>query len=289
MTISDFFTSLRVRHWTKNVLVFASLVFAHEAMEPSAFLNTLAGFILFCFAAGAVYIHNDILDIEQDRLHPSKSARPFASGKISVRMGWVMMLAVLMVDIPLSFLLNRGFGVAVVLYILLQILYSRRLKNVVILDVFIISLGFVLRVVAGAMIIGVAVSSWILVCTMLLALFLALSKRRHELTLLENGACAHRPILSEYSPHLLDQMIGVVTSATLVAYMIYSLSDETVAKFGPNMIWTVPFVLYGIFRYLYLIHQKNAGGQPEEIILSDLPLQLAIIGYGIVSIAVIYF
>lgn len=289
MNIRDFFTSLRIRHWTKNVLVFAALIFAHEAAHPIEVIRTLAGFILFCFAAGAVYIHNDIVDIDQDRMHPTKGLRPIASGRVTIRTGWITMVAVLAVDLPLSFILSPQFGTAVIAYVLLQILYSRRFRNVVILDVFIISMGFVLRVVAGAVIIGVAVSSWILVCTMLLALFLALSKRRHELTLLEEGACAHRPILCEYSAHLLDQMIGVVTSATLVAYMIYSLSDETVAKFGPNMILTVPFVLYGIFRYLYLIHQKNAGGQPEEIILSDLPMQLAIIGYGIVSIAVIYF
>jgi 4-hydroxybenzoate polyprenyltransferase len=163
------------------------------------------------------------------------------------------------------------------------------LKNRIILDVFVISFGFLLRVIAGAVAIDVVISNWILVCTILLALFLALSKRRHELILLDNNADSHREILREYSPYLLDQMIGVVTSATLVAYMIFTLSDETVAKFGQGMILTVPFVLYGIFRYLYLVHQKKVGGQPEEILLSDIPLQLTIIAYGIVALIVIYF
>jgi 4-hydroxybenzoate polyprenyltransferase len=189
----------------------------------------------------------------------------------------------------LSFLFDIRFGVAALAYVLLQAAYTLALKHVVILDVFVISFGFLVRVIAGALPIHVVISKWILICTMLLALFLALSKRRHEIVLLERRADTHRLILREYTPYLLDQMIGVVTSATLVAYMIFTLAPETVAKFGGNMVLTVPFVLYGIFRYLYLVHTKNTGGMPEETLLTDLPLQVNILAYGVVSILVIYF
>jgi len=181
-----------------------------------------------------------------------------------------------------------NFGLIVGCYFLLQLLYTHFLKNIVIVDVFAISLGFLLRVVAGAVAIDVVISSWILICTILLALFLALSKRRHELMLLNAYADVHRVILKEYSPYLLDQMVGVVTSATLIAYIIFTLSEETIAKFG-NMVITVPFVLYGIFRYLYLVHMKDKGGQPEEVLLTDIPLQLDIILYGVVVLCIIYW
>lgn len=201
----------------------------------------------------------------------------------------MLMTVLYAISIPLSFYLDIYFGYVVLGYVVLQAAYSRYLKNRVILDVFVISIGFLLRVIAGAFAINVEISNWILVCAMLLALFLALSKRRHELVLLDNDADSHREILKEYSPYLLDQMIGVVTSATFVTYIIFTLSDETTGKFGNNMILTVPFVLYGIFRYLYLVHRKNAGGQPEEILLSDIPLQLSIIAYGITAMLIIYY
>lgn len=190
--------------------------------------------------------------------------------------------------LALSFIFDIRFGAVALSYVLLQVAYTLALKHVVILDVFVIGFGFLLRVIAGALPIRVEVSRWILICTMLLALFLALSKRRHEIVLLDERADTHRLILREYSSYLLDQMIGVVSSATLVAYMIFTLSPETVAKFGGNMVLTVPFVLYGIFRYLYLVHTKKSGGMPEETLLADLPLQLDILGYGAVAILVIY-
>jgi len=289
MTLHDLTGSLRVRQWTKNVVVFAALIFAGRATDSGFLVRSAAAFFLFSLVSGAVYVFNDILDIAHDSLHPLKRSRPIASGRIPLPAAWTLFIVTAGAALIGAFLLDTGFGAVATAYFTLQAFYSMYLKNIIILDVFIISIGFVLRVVAGAVVLNVDISSWILVCTMLLALFLALSKRRHEITLLESGASDHRVILAEYSPYLLDQMIGVVTSATLVAYMIFTLSDETVAKFGKYLILTVPFVLYGIFRYLYLVHNKNAGGQPEEVLLTDIPLQIAIAGYGLTAIAVIYF
>lgn len=289
MTFGDILKTLRIRQWTKNTLIFAALIFSGHARDSSSIAKSVEAFVLFCLVTGAVYIFNDIVDVEKDRAHPVKKFRPFAAGLISMRTGWLLCSFLGVIAIIVSFLFNAGFGAAVLGYVLLQVAYTFSLKHAVILDVFVISFGFLLRVIAGALAIQVAVSNWILICTMLLALFLALSKRRHEIVLLEKQVDVHRVILKEYTPYLLDQMIGVVTSATLVAYMIFTLSEETVLKFGSHMVLTVPFVLYGIFRYLYLVHSKNEGGQPEETLLSDIPLQLDILAYGIVAILVIYY
>ncbi len=288
MTGSDLFDSMRVRQWIKNILLFAALVFSGHAFDPLYLFRTVQAFIVFCLISGAVYVLNDILDVAMDREHPVKRLRPFAAGRLSMRTGWMLFGALVVVGLPFSFLLGLPFGAAASAYFLLQIAYTVRLKHVVILDVFIISIGFLIRVAAGALVIGVDISRWILVCTMLLSLFLALSKRRHELVLLERRADQHRVCLREYTPYLLDQMIGVVTSATLVTYLIFTLAPETVAKFGGNMVLTVPFVLYGIFRYLYLVHAKDGGGRPEETLLADIPLQLNILAYGLVAVLVIY-
>ena len=289
MTAWDALASLRPRQWTKNVLVFAALVFSGHAFNPGDVARTAAAFCLFCLLSGAVYVLNDIVDIEKDRAHPVKRNRPLPSGRLSVRAAWVLVILFGPGILAVAAFFDPRFACAAFIYFSLQISYSLALKNIVILDVFVISFGFVLRVVAGALPIGVVISNWILICTMLLALFLALSKRRHEIILLEDRADAHRLILREYTPYLLDQMIGVVTSATLVAYMVFTLTTETIAKFGPHMVLTVPFVLYGIFRYLYLVHTKKSGGMPEETLLADLPLQIDILAYGIVSVLIIYF
>jgi len=288
MTVGDLAGCLRIRHWTKNILIFAALVFSRNVHRGDDLLLTATAFLLFSLATGAVYLFNDLLDVESDRRHPIKRTRPIASGRVAQGSALALFFVLLVASHAAAFLFHIGFGFVLSTYTVVQILYSWRLKNVVILDVFVVSAGFLLRVIAGGVVIGVEISNWILVCTMLLALFLALSKRRHELTLLEENAYEHRIILREYSPYLLDQMIGVVASATLVAYTIFTLSDVTIEKFGRSMILTVPFVLYGIFRYLYLVHRQDAGGQPEETLLTDPPLQIAILGYGIVSLLVIY-
>ncbi len=289
MSVRDLIGCFRPRQWTKNVVLFSALIFAGHALVFHDVAVAFAAFILFSLSTGAVYIFNDIQDIERDREHPIKKRRPIASGRVSQKNAWIISCLLIICMLPAAFFLNRNFGYVVLGYVVIQILYTQLFKNIVILDVLVISTGFVLRVIAGAVVINVEISNWILVCAMLLALFLVLSKRRHELTFLEENASSHRIILSEYTPYLLDQMIGVVTAATLVTYMIFTLSEETVGKFGSNMVLTVPFVLYGIFRYLYLVHRKDAGGQPEEILLSDIPLQLDILAYGIVSVIIIYF
>lgn len=279
--------SLRPRQWTKNIILFAALVFANHAHQASYVMRSVAAFFLFCLISGSIYILNDIIDRVSDSSHPVKKHRPIASGALPVETARKVFSALLVITLLLSFAFSRPFGLAVSIYVLLQLAYTFKLKRVIILDVFAVSFSFLLRVVAGALAINVDISDWILVCSMLLALFLTLSKRRHELTLLETNAGNHRVILDEYSPYLLDQMIGVVTSATLVAYIIFTLDTETVAKFG-EMILTVPFVLYGIFRYLYLVHVKHLGGQPEEILLTDIPLQIDIALYGIAALMLIY-
>jgi 4-hydroxybenzoate polyprenyltransferase len=242
--------------------------------------DTIIAFIIFCLLSGSVYTLNDLLDVKQDRTHPKKSLRPLASGKLQPPIAIVSGSILVVLSLTNAFWLNTNFGFIALGYFILQIAYSTALKHVVILDVLAVSIGFVLRAIAGAEVINVPISSWLLVCTILLALFLSLGKRRHEIILLEGNAANHRKILYEYSPALLDQMISVVTASTVVAYALYTMSAETINKFQTdNLKFTIPFVLYGIFRYLYLIHQKSEGGSPEKILLNDRPLLINIILY----------
>jgi len=281
--------SMRPKQWTKNLFVFAALLFSRNLFDLSLLLNTILAFFIFCLLSGCVYIVNDLADLESDKKHPLKSQRPLASGKLkfSEAVGALIILAP--VSLGFSFYMGTPFFLTALGYLFLQLAYSFLLKHIIILDVFSVAFGFVLRVVAGAMAIQVKISPWLLICTILLALFLALSKRRHELILLEEGAQNHRKILSEYSPYLLDQMISVVTASTVMAYSLYTMSGETIRKFGTkNLIFTIPFVLYGIFRYLYLVHQKKAGGNPESVILTDRSLIVAIILW-IISVALILY
>lgn len=289
MKLRDLIQSLRPTQWTKNFFIFAPLVFAKEFFALDLWLKTGAAFAIFCFFSGALYLVNDILDVEEDKLHPKKSQRPIASGRVAVSQAVASAVILSVLSLALAFVLNANFFIVCALYGGLQLAYSLKLKHVVILDVFIIAAGFVIRVVAGGLVIQVPLSSWLLICTTLLALFLAMSKRRHELVLLEGNAPAHRPILKEYSAYLLDQMIGVVTASTVIAYCLYTVSEETVKKFGTsNLIFTTPFVLYGIFRYLYLVHQKGKGGSPEELIIRDKPLLLAIVLWIAAVVIVLY-
>jgi 4-hydroxybenzoate polyprenyltransferase len=229
------------------------------------------------------------MDREEDRVHPLKSKRPIASGRLSPAIALTAFIVITGLSLAGAFLFNLAFFISALIYLLLQIGYSLHLKHVVILDVFIIAFGFFIRVIAGGLAIEVEISPWLLICTLLLALFLALSKRRHELLLLEQQAGTHRPILREYNPYLLDQMIGVVTATTLISYILYTISDETIAKFGTkSLIYTVPFVLYGIFRYLYLVHQKSGGGTPESLIIHDKPLLLDVVLWGLAAVLILY-
>ncbi len=281
--------SLRPGQWTKNLVVFAGVLFGKRLFDLAALTATCAAFAIFCALSGVVYLLNDVADREADRRHPLKSRRPIASGQLSsgLAMGAAGVLGA--ASLALAFALKPSFGVVALAYVVLLAAYSARLKHVVIIDVLIIAIGFVLRAVAGAVVVGVTISHWLLVCTVLLALFLALSKRRHELTLLASGATEHRRILGEYSPYLLDQMIGVVTSSTLIAYIFYTISPETVQNFDTEYLaLTIPFPLYGIFRYLYLVHQKEGGGSPAEMLMTDRPLLACVALWALAVVFIVY-
>jgi 4-hydroxybenzoate polyprenyltransferase len=281
--------SLRPGQWTKNLFVFAGLLFSRHLFDPVAVARATGAFAVFCALAGVVYLINDVADRESDARHPVKARRPIASGAVAPGVALWAAAAIGTAALAAAFILDGRFGLVATAYVALLALYSGPLKHIVIIDVLTIAIGFVLRVVAGAVVIHVPTSNWLLVCTILLALFLGLSKRRHELVLLAAGAAGHRRILQEYSPYLLDQMIGVVTASTLMAYIIYATSAETAEKFGTSLLGlTIPFPLYGIFRYLYLVHQKDGGGSPSEMLLNDRPL-LACVGLWGLAVAIIIY
>ena len=287
--LEQLFLSLRPHQWTKNLVVLAALVFAERLFDGPSVLVASGAFVIFCLLSGAIYLINDLADLGQDRKHPVKRNRPLASGKLSPRFAAGAAVVLLIGGLASSFWLALGFGVVATIYFVTMAAYSFILKNVVILDVLIVAFGFVLRAIAGALAIDVAFSNWLLICTLLGALFLALAKRRQELTLLAGGAAVHRRILGEYSPYLLDQMIAVVTASTLVSYALYTSAPETVAKFGTDrLIWTLPFVLYGIFRYLYLVHRKEEGGDPTKVLLNDRPILVTLALWAATLVTLIY-
>jgi 4-hydroxybenzoate polyprenyltransferase len=281
--------SLRPEQWTKNVVVFAALGFGMQLFDPRALARTVLAFIVFCGLSGVVYLMNDVMDREGDRRHPLKARRPIASGDLSPGAALTAAAIIAAGALGLAFWLGVRFAIVSAVYLALLAAYSKQLKHVVILDVMTLAIGFVLRAVAGAVVINVAISHWLLVCTILLALFLALSKRRHELVLLADGAAEHRRILGEYSPYLLDQMIGVVTASTLIAYIFYTISPETQQKFQTQWLGlTIPFPLYGIFRYLYLVHRKEGGGSPTAMLMNDRPLLVCVALWAIAVVVIIY-
>jgi 4-hydroxybenzoate polyprenyltransferase len=286
--------SLRPAQWTKNLIVFTALLFGQLDAQPAfldaqAIARAIAAFAIFCALSGVVYLVNDVADREADRLHPTKRERPIAAGAVSP--GAAIAAAVILSVVALggAWLLRPAFAGVAFAYVALQTLYSGPLKHIVIIDVLTIAIGFVLRAVAGAVAIEVDINHWLLILTILLALFLALSKRRHELVLLASGATSHRPILEEYSPYLLDQMIAVVTASTLVSYVISTVSPETVQKYHTDYLGlTVVFPIYGIFRYLYLVHQKAGGGSPADMLLNDRPLLVCVALWAASVAGIIY-
>jgi len=281
--------SMRPQQWVKNSVLFAGLVFTFNLFQLYFFLRVLSAFFLFCFLTSGVYILNDILDLKSDRAHPLKSKRPIASGKLKSSIALFFSILFIGLALIFSFYLEPVFGLIALSYLFLNLVYSKYLKHIVIIDVMAISLGFVLRAVAGAVVINAEISSWLIVCTTLLALFLGFGKRRHEIVLLENKAEEHRKSLAEYSPYFLDQLISVVTASTVVAYAFYTLSPEVEAKLGTShMALTIPFVLYGVFRYLYLIHQKEKGGSPTRVLLTDKPLIFDILLWFFSVILIVY-
>lgn len=280
--------SMRPRQWTKNAFIFAALVFDKQLVIPNSVLRTLAGFVLFCFISSAVYIFNDLSDIEADRAHPDKRNRPIASGRLPVSVAWGAGIVLVAVSVGLGYLLSPAFAVVVAIYFLMNLAYSRWLKHILILDVLIIAAGFVLRVVAGVALIHVErFSPWLYVVMSLLSLFLGFGKRRAELAVLAGDAASHRKVLNGYTIPLLDEYIMIVSGTTIVAYSFYTFSAPNVPA-NHSMMLSIPFVVYAIFRYMYLVEVEHAGGAPEEILLSDRPFQVGLALWAAVVLIVFY-
>jgi len=288
--IRPLLVSLRPAQWAKNLFVLAPLVFGHKLGDPQAVGQALLALVAFCCAASAIYLVNDIRDREEDRNHPLKRLRPLAAGTLGVPAAAVAALGLGLAALAIAVSLGRAFLLVLAVYLVLNFFYTHWFKHMVILDVMSISLGFVLRVVAGAQATHVVISDWLFLCTIFLALFLAFSKRRHEITLLAGEASGQRRVLDHYSPAFLDQMINVVTASSVVSYALYSVAPETVAKYNTHdLVYTVPLVLYGIFRYLYLMYQSPEERNPTEAILRDPPFLINMVLWGLAVIWIVYW
>lgn len=285
-----FLKAMRPYQWVKNLLIFAGILFSRHLLDPDPLCMALAAFGIFCLVSGGVYIINDLMDIDQDRGHPDKCRRPIASGQLRISSALAGVCVILPSSLWGAFRLNPAFGGIATLYFLQNLLYSKYFKHVVILDVMVIGFGFVLRAVAGAVAVEVEVSSWLILCTFLLALFLGFSKRRQEIVKLQEGGQMHRSVLAEYSPQFLDTMIGIVTAATVMSYALYTTSEQTIQKFGTrHLVLTTPFVIYGIFRYLYLMHRHEQGDNPTEVLLTDPAIQVNALFWLLAVIGIIYW
>lgn len=308
--------AMRPKQWVKNAFVFAGIVFAgqHLFTQPWALARVAAAFVLFSLISGCVYLINDLADIEQDRQHPRKRYRPLASGQLSPKLASGAAIGISVVSLASPFLLGAivplpsgaaplwqrlessgalgwyAFGLVLLAYFILQLEYTFRLKHVVILDLFAIAAGFVLRAVGGAVVLQVIITPWWLVCVLLLALFLGLGKRRNELLVLESGAGSHRRILEEYSPHFLEHLITIDVACTIIAYSLATFTAPSVPqKPYPLLMVTIPFVIYALFRYLYLMYQRGEGGTPEELLFEDRPLLVSIALWGALVIGILLF
>jgi 4-hydroxybenzoate polyprenyltransferase len=286
--IAGLIKTMRPRQWMKNLVVFAPLIFDVKLFKIQYAIRTMAGFLLLCLISGTVYLINDLVDVENDRQHPKKSKRPLASGQLGTVPATVAAVLIPAIALPLGFWLHPVFGGLLALYLGLQIAYSFLLKHMVILDVLCIAAGFVLRVAAGVPLVAAErFSPWLYVCMTFLSLLIGFGKRRHELTLLKENANSHRQSLEDYNLQLLDHAITVVTASTLLAYALYTFSAVNLPA-NNSMMLTIPFVLYAIFRYLFLIHVKGIGGEPEEIALSDRPLQITIVLWALTVVVIMY-
>jgi 4-hydroxybenzoate polyprenyltransferase len=283
------FRALRPRQWTKNLAVFAPLLFARHVFEGRAALHALLAFVAFCLLSSGTYVFNDWIDREEDRRHPEKAHRPIAAREVRARTVLILIIACWAAGLDLGAHLGWKFAALGAAYLVLQIAYAFVLKHMVVLDVLTIAAGFVLRVLAGAVAVDVPVSGWLFLCALLLALFLALAKRRQELVSLKDAASDHRPALGEYSLPLLDQMLSTVAGMCILAYGLYTVAPDTVAKIGSDRLkWTLPFVLYGILRYLYLVHRKDVTGSPEKVLLSDVPTIVNLVLYTAAALVALY-
>ncbi len=287
-TLRLLFKSMRPRQWPKNIFIFAALGFDRQILHLDALLRTAGGFVLLCLASGVVYLINDVADRNQDRLHPDKRKRPIAAGEISVALALAVSAVLGPLSVALAFLLNPVLGWLVFGYLLLNLAYSFALKHVPIVDALTVAAGFVIRVAAGVTLIEVErFSPWLYVCTILLALYISFGKRRAELALLVDEASNHRRVLDGYTLPLLDSYIQIVSAATIVAYSLYTFSAPNLPA-NHSMMLTVPFVVYSIFRYLYLIQVEKAGGAPEEIVMMDRPLQAGVVLWAVSAMGILY-
>jgi 4-hydroxybenzoate polyprenyltransferase len=286
--------SLRPKQWTKNVVVLAAFIFAlsdrsQAHLNMAALAVALAAAAVFCVVSSGIYLLNDIRDLELDRAHPTKKLRPLASGEMSLGFAWALSAVLVAGGLAAAWRINSDFLLVVAGYVVMQVCYTYGLKRVALVDLFVIAAGFVLRALAGAVAVRVTISPWLLLCTLLLALFLALCKRRHEKVVLDGLEGETRPSLRQYDSKLLDQLISMIGAATMVCYALYTLAPETVTKFGTNRLGlTIPFVIFGLFRYLDLVYRHEKGGQPEQILLTDVPLLVDLALYGATVIAVLH-
>lgn len=285
------FKLIRPKQWIKNFFVFAPLLFSRHVFDMPYLLPSIAAFIIFSLASSAVYIINDILDVESDRAHPKKKYRPIASGEISIRQALIFLVLLIIVIITGLIFLKPIFAVVITLYFITNLLYSLKVKSIVLLDVFFISFGFMLRVLGGAAAINVPISSWMILTTIFISLFLAISKRRGELSQVINqdNIEKQRKVLKEYSVEFADQLNTIAAAGTIISYALYTVSEKTVSTFGTDkLIYTTPFVIYGIFRYMYLMHQKNLGESPTSIVTKDIPIILGVLGWFGFCLIIIY-
>ena len=279
---------LRPQQWVKNVFIFAGLIFSRHFYYIESITTAIAAFVVFCALSSAIYILNDVLDYEEDAVHPTKCHRPIAAGKIKRATAVILSVVIGIIALYGAHLINARFLFVCLLYAVMMIIYSVVVKHIIILDVLFVAIGYVLRAIAGAVAISVEISAWLLLCTLLFALFLVVSKRRTEIVLLGDNATRHRKTLDQYSFAILDQMIAIVTSACIVSYCLYTLAPETVAKFQTkNLIFTVPFVVYGIFRYLYITYKKTEAAIPERALLTDMPLLVCFVLWVVVCVVIL--
>lgn len=282
----------RPRQWIKNFFVFAPLLFSKHFFEPSYVFKSFEAFVVFCFASSSVYIVNDIMDAESDRAHPKKKYRPIASGEVSVRQALIYLVAIFILIALLLYVQKPEVTGIVILYIAANLVYSFYLKSIVLIDVFLISFGFMVRVLGGAAAISVSLSSWMVLCTIFISLFLAISKRRAELSQSTAGGEnieKQRKVLKDYSVEFADELNTIAAAGTIISYALYTVSDRTVQMFGTGkLIYTTPFVIYGIFRYMFLIHKKNLGDSPSTIVAKDVPIMVNVLLWFVSCIIIIY-